>query len=241
MAPSKRKMPELTPEDWDQVVRWRPLIYKAIRRFAEHVMVRGVFYRGRIGEPSFEWLVPQGLAYGEDAVSLVQDMEARALEAAARAFHQYDPEKAGGKPVSARYLERVIWRDLTDEFEAWQAANHSIEVVQMSAMPRSYLPDGPTDDASGPRHGQSVGEDWEPPQSVYADPPAVLDPEVVARLQNAMGELSSKEAWALRMLADGTPIDVIAERLEYENIRSAHNLIATAREKARTAYERDLS
>jgi hypothetical protein len=240
MEPNERKKPELAPEDWDQVLQWRPLIYKVVRKFGEHIMTRAVWYRGRIGESSFEWIVPQGSVYGTDPVSVLQDLEARALEAAARAFHQYDLEKAGGKPVSEKYLQRVIWRDLTDEFEAWQATNRPFEVLSVSDMPRTYLPDGPTDDAAGPRHGQSVGEDWEPPQPVYADPPAVLDPEVVARLQNAMGELSSVEAWALRMHADGVPTEVIAERLCFKNTRSANNLIAEAKGKAKTAYERDL-
>jgi len=239
MEPNERKVPELTPEDWAQVVKWRPLIYKVLRRFGEHVMARSVHWEGRIGEPSFEWIAG-GAAYGEDPISVMQDLEARALEAAARAFHQYDLEKAGGKRVSEKYLSRVIWRDLTDEFETWQAVNHPFDVDSMQGMPRTYLPDGPTDDAPGPRHGQSVGEDWEPPQPTIADPPAVPDPETTARLDNALMELSSREAWALRMHADGTPTDVIAERLGFKNTRSAHNLIAEARERAKTAYERDL-
>jgi len=240
MEPNARRAPELTPEDWDQVVAWRPLIYKVIRKFGENAMARGVFYRGRIGAPNFEWIVPQPTAYGEDAVALMQDLEARGLEEAAVAFSRFDPEKAGGKPVSEKYLERVIWRGLQKDFDTWLAANHSVETLQVSAMPRMYLDDGPTDDAPGPRHGQSVGEDWEAPQSTVADPPPVPDPEVTARLGNALGELSSREAWALRMHADGTPPDVIAERLGFQNTRSAHNLIAEARERAKTAYERDL-
>jgi hypothetical protein len=239
VEPNDRKVPDLAPEDWAQVVQWRPLIYKVVRKFGQHVMDRGVFYRGRIGEPSFEWIVPQTTAYGEDAIGLLQDMEARALEEAAVAFARFDSEKSGGKPVSAKYLERVIWRGLQKEFDSWLEANHSVDTVQMSAQPLLYLDDGPTDD-SRERHGQSIGEPWEAPQPTVADPPPVLDPVVEARLTNAMGELSSKEAWALRMVADGTPIDVIAERLGFTNVRSAHNLIAQARETAQKAYERDL-
>lgn len=239
MEPNERKAPELSPEDWAQTVQWRPLIYRVLRKFGQHMMSRAVYYRGRIGEPSFQWIVPEGAAYGESAVSLMEDLEARALEEAAVAFSRFDPEKAGGKPVSSKYLERVIWRGLQKEFDAWLEANHPVDADSMQGMPRTYLPDGPTDD-SPDRHGQSVGEDWEPPQPVYADPPAVLDPETVARLENAMGELSSREAWALRMFADGTPVDVIAERLGFANTRSAHNLIAEARATAKKAYERDL-
>ena len=145
LEPDERRVPDLTQEDWDRVVQWRPLIYSTLRKFGAKILNRKVGIRGKIGTSSFQWLV-FGTAYGVDAVTILQDLESRALEAAAEAFHKFDAEKAGGKPVSSHYLEKVILRRLQDEFDHLRASQLQgdgtlVTYEQMTAVnPRTDKP-----------------------------------------------------------------------------------------------------
>ena len=49
--------------------------------------------------------------------------------------------------------------------------------------------------------------------------------------------MTSREAWALRMLADGQPLVVIAENLGFKSEGAARNFINEAKRKGQAAYE----
>jgi DNA-directed RNA polymerase specialized sigma24 family protein len=243
--PNERKPPELTPEDWEAIVAWRPYLYQMIRAFGAKVLGTRVWLTGNVEKNTHRWITGEATAYGIDARAALEDMEASAFEAAAVAAHKFDPTK--GYQFST-YLTRVVEHGLQKAFDAWvltSTSKHEDGVRQWSAMQRLYEPDGPTDD-SRDRHGQSVGEDWDPQYEKTAYPhdalpePSALTPEDEARLENAMGGLTSKEAWALRMYADGAPADAIADALGYKGEKSVYKLIAKAKDKARVAAERDL-
>lgn len=232
--PDERVIPNLDPEDWEQALEWRPLAYQTIRGFVEHVLNRpgSVTYRGRFGESSaiaaragmtsFQWSVSGGLAFGVDPVSLCQDLEYRALEATAVAIHDFDPEK-GGEYLSTKYLRKVILRALQSEFDRWVITSSSPNVVSYGSAANPILPEGVDEPSYLDPHDQ--------------EPNDGLTEADREKLQTALGALTSKQAWALRMKADGVDIDVIAERLGFKTVSAVHKFIRQARETGQKAYE----
>lgn len=198
---------ELTGDDWAKAVQWRPYVYKRIAAFGRKVLARGVSFSGEFGESSFQWNV-SGYAYGVEARSILEDLEAPALEAAARAAHRFD-ESRGTKFVT--YLSRAVDNALRETFDSWVKGSSS-EVQR----PIEWA------------------EDLEAPPLLPEE--SSLDPETEEALQEAMGALTSKEAWALRMYADGVPIQVIQERMGHDRDTSTHALIKRARQKAERAF-----
>lgn len=221
--PNERVIPELDQEDWDIVLQWRPLIYQTIRSFVSKAISRPVHYRGRFGEPSFEWLVGGGVAYGVDPVSLCQDLEYRALEAAAVAVHEFDPEKGHGEHISGKYLTKAIGRELQHEFDRWLLSSASPNTMSYGSSVVPILPDDAEEPSYLDPHDQETGDG--------------LTDSDREKLQTALGALSSREAWALRMIADKVPTDVIAERLGFKSTQAANRFIQQARETGRKAFE----
>lgn len=237
--PNERKRPELTAEDWQAAVTWRPYLYQLIRKFGVKVMGMDVWLTGDVMKNTHRWITSAMGAYGVDAPSVLEDMEARAFEAAAVAAHNFDESE--GYQFST-YLTRVVNNQLQDEFDRWVKTSTSKPEdgnLQWSEMKRRFEPDGPQNDTlSG-----ADSEAWDPQYEKTANPhealaeETVLTPEVQERLSSAMGALSSKEAWALRMHADDVPADVISERLGYKDPKSVYRLIEKAKKKAREAYD----
>ena len=220
--PDERTVPDLTPEDWATALEWRPLAYQTVRGFVQHVTQRKVTYRGRFGDPDFEWVIGGGVVYGIDPVSLCQDLEHRALEATAVAIHDFDPEK-GGEFISTNWMRKVILRALQSEFDRWLASSSSQNTVSYGSSVVPILPDGVAEPSYLDPHDEE-------PDDGLSD----TDRE---RLQTALGALTSKEAWALRMKADGVDPAVIAERLGFKSVEAAYKFIRQAREKGQKAYE----
>lgn len=239
--PNERERPEgLTPEHWALAMEWQPYVYQLVRRFGAKVMGMDVWLTGDVTKGTHRWITSSFNAYGQDAVSIMEDLEYRGMEGAAVAARDFQPER--GYQFST-FLTKVVNNDLRDEFDRW---------VQTSSNPENMV--YADDDSLRPRFEDSPqntnlngrnSEAWDPGYERNARPyeaesvESVLTPEVQARLENAMGGLTSKEAWALRMHADGVPADVIAERLGYKGEKSVYKLIAAAKDKARVAYERD--
>lgn len=232
--PNERKAPELSDKDWAMAVQWRPYVYQLARKFGANVMAMDVWLTGDVMKNTHRWITSGPMAYGIDAVALMEDLEARAFEAAAVAAHNFDETQ--GYQFST-YLTKVVVNQLRDDFDRWvQSSTSKPEdgIVSWQAMGRLFFGEH---DAEGSR----IFDDWDP-QYEMSDPMAplpeatVLTPEVEAKLENAMGVLSSKEAWALRMHADGVPADVITERLGYKDPKSVYRLIDKAKAKARKAF-----
>lgn len=220
--PDERVVPVLDPEDWERALAWRPLAYQTVRQYVEHITKRQVSYRGRFGEADFQWIVPGGVVYGIDPVSLCQDLEHRALEATAVAMHDFDPEK-GGEHVSTNYLRKVILRALQSEFDRWLSSSSSQNTVSYGSSVLPILPDGVDEPSYLDPHDQ--------------EPNDGLSDEDRDKLQTALGALTSKEAWALRMYADGDDGVVIAEKLGFKSPEAAYKFIRQAREKGQKAFE----
>lgn len=235
--PNERKRPELAPEDWQAAVTWRPYIYQLVRKFGSKVMGMDVWLTGDVMRNTHQWITSGEGAYGVDAHAILEDLEARAFEAAAVAAHHFD-ENEGFQFTT--YLTKVVNNQLQDEFDHWvktSSSKHEDGVLSWQDQESQYF-----GDHEGPEGGR-FKDNWDPQYEKNANPydptpeGVILSPEVEAALERAMGALSSKEAWALRMHADGVPVDVIRERLGYKGEKSVYKLIATAKTKARAAYE----
>lgn len=240
--PNERKRPELTAKDWQAAVTWRPYLYQLIRKFGSKVMSMDVWIAGDVMLNTHRWITSGLSAYGVDAQAVLEDMEARAFESAAIAAHEFDETR--GFEFST-FLTRAVNNDLRDEFNRWLQSSTSKPEdgsLQWSAMKRRFEEDSPMNESLSGRDSEA----WDPQYDKTASPydavpePSVLTPEIAAHLEQAMGALTSKEAWALRMVADGVPADVIAERLGYEGQKSVYKLIARAKSKAQQAYDREL-
>jgi DNA-directed RNA polymerase specialized sigma24 family protein len=215
-APHQRPGFETTPAEWDEVLEWRPFIYRQLARFGSKVTKRNVAWAGEIGTTTFRWLPDGQYAYGVEIPSLMQDLEYRALEAAVRAVQTFDP---GRTNKFVTYLGKVITNALQDEFDDW---------VETSSSGVHW----PLDDAA--LH--------EAPPLVDEDAGSGLDEETEETIQRAIGALTARQAWALRMYADGVPIEVIAERLGHKNTTShdaspTFALIRRAQRAAQAAFE----
>ena len=212
LTPNQRQRPDVDPADWDVVVQWRPFVYRRLAQFGTRAMKRPVSWRGEIGSTDFEWMVPGGPVYGVEPRALMQDLEYRALEAAASAAHTFD---AGRGVKFVTFLGKVIDFQLMDEMEDWRQTSSSA-----SHFPLEYA------------------SDLETLEEFDADPDEGdgLDDATRAALQEAMGALTAKEAWALWMSADGTPIGVIQERLGHDHEQSTYALIARAKKKAASVF-----
>lgn len=212
-TPNERPRLELSPQDWEKAVQWRPFIYKRLAKFGSRVTKRAVSWMGEIGTPEFRWAVSGGTVYGVDGASLMQDLEYRALEAAARAAHTFDKGR-GVKFVT--YLGKVIDNALYDEFTAWvQSSSATVH------RPLEWAEDLPYEEEFD-QEEQGSG----------------LTPEQEEALHAATGALTSRELWALRMDADGVPEPVIRERLGLNHRQSTHALLKRAKEKGAAAFER---
>lgn len=220
LEPNERKLPEIAPEAWDKVVEWRPHIYSILRRFGKELMGREITWHGRIGESDFCWDVsePTRSVFGVDPAALMQDLEYRALEIAAVAITQMDKRTTKPSGAVQSWLKRWIERGLQDEFDRWILTSSSQNVVQLGLPEDRYA--GVADPVYDP----------------FAEPDDGLTEETRERLQAAMGALTSREAWALRMHADGSPPAVIAEALGLKGEKSVFKIIATAKKKAGDAY-----
>lgn len=197
-------------EHWAEAVQWRPFVYSRLAKFGARVMRRAVSWGGEIGTPTFQWQISPGVAYGVDPTSLMQDLEPIALEAAARAAQRFDP---GREVKFVTYLAKVVDNALHDEFAKWVQSSASMFGASL-------------EDAEGL---EELGE-----------PESSLTPAIERALTEAMGRLTSREAWALRMYADDTPIDVIRDRMGHDHRQSTHALIKRAKEKAAPAFEQSL-
>lgn len=213
VTPNQRDRPVLDKDAWNVVVQWRPFVYRCLATFGSRAMKRPVSWKNEIGTPEFEWTMGGGLVYGVDPRSLMQDLEYRALEAAAEAATSFD-EAHDTKFVT--YLSKVIDNNLRDEFQSW--------LLSSAAVPHR-----PLDQA----------EDMEAPPFV-PDEDDGLDESTRNALQEAMGALTAKEAWALRMHADGAPIDVIRQTLGHKRKTSTYALIDRAKTKAAEVVARRL-
>lgn len=222
--PNERVRPDLTPEDWEVAVQWRPLAYRCIRDFVAKTTKRSVSFRGQIGKPSFRWIVDGGAAYGVDPVSLCQDLEYRAVEAIAHAAHIF-AETGTEEHISEAYLRKSVLRKLQDEFDHWVVTSSSPTQVNYGSTVAPLF----GEDEVEPSYLEDFDRD---------DEGDGLTDEDRERLQVALGALSSKEAIALRLLADGQPYTEIAKTLGYKHVNSVYKLIDTAREKGQRAYER---
>lgn len=205
-----------TKAEWERVLQWRPLVYKLLAEWATKKTRRKwpITMRGRIGQPrlelspagdGFEWIT-YGAIFGVDGRSFMEDFEAPALHAAVVASRSFDPSR--GLTFEA-FLRPILFHDLEDEFRKWIRTSES-------------MASGPIDEAL----------ELEAAPFVEADAEDGLDPDVRDALQEAMGALTAKEAWALRMYADGVPVRVIQERLGHARDTSTHALIKRAKEKA---------
>lgn len=222
--PNERAQPDLTPDDWEVAVQWRPLAYRAIRDFVAKITKRSVSFRGKIGTPSFAWQVDGGAAFGLDPVSLCQDLEYRAVEAVAHAAHVF-ADTGTEDHLSEAYLRKAVLRALQDEFDRWVLTSSAPSQVNYGSTVAPLF----GEDEAEPSYLESFDQD---------EPDDGLSDEERARLQIALGALSSKEAIALRLLADGQPYEEIARNLGYKHVQSVYKLIDTAREKGQRAYER---
>ena len=214
-TPDQRTTIDVSEKDWAIVLDHREYVYNRLRVFGEKVLRRRVAWVGPLGQ--HQWRVfPPKQAYGADPHALMEDLEYRALEAAVEAVRSFKPD--AGLSLKS-FMATVIDHKLRNEFDMMTRSVEesegmiSLDDVDPDAL--SYV--DPHDEPDGPDDG--------------------LNDETRARLQSAMGALTSREAWALRMKADGRPNVVIAESLGLKGEKSVFKIIAEARRKAKAAYD----
>ena len=209
-----------TEEAWALVVQWRPLVYKLLAEWATRKAKRPIQMRGRIGQPhlelspadEFEWLTG-GALFGVDGRSFMQDFEVVALEATLVASRSFDESRG---LAFETYLRPILWHDLEDAFKKWIKDSASMESARLELA----------NDLEGP--------------PLLKEPEDGLDPDVRDALQEALGSLTAKQAWALRMQADGVPVEVIQERLGHAQVQTTYNLLDRAKAKALEIMQENL-